>query len=64
MSRLTAKIDITNEYDEVIVPKGTILTLEDGVYVGRNEATGLTIIMDASWAENEVYLESFERREE
>ena len=57
MNRITATADITNEHDDVIVPKGTILNLEDGVYVGRSTSTGLTIIMDASWVDDEVYME-------
>lgn len=61
MNRLTATADITNEFDEVVVPAGTVLTRSGDVYEGRNELTGNKIQMHASWAENEVYMESWEK---
>lgn len=60
MNRTTTTADITNEYDEVIVPAGTVLTRSGDVYEGRNELTGNKIQMHASWAENEVFAEYFE----
>lgn len=61
MNRLTATADITDHNDEVIVPAGSHLTLEDGVYEGRIALTGFKIQMDTSWAEDEVYMEFFSK---
>jgi len=57
MNRLTATADITNEFDEVILPAGTILERRGDHYEGVNPQTGNKIKMHASWAENEVYME-------
>lgn len=59
MNRLTTTNDITDYTDEVIVPRGTILERVGDRYEGRNPLTGVTIQMDASWADDEVYYEYF-----
>lgn len=64
MNTLVTTNNITNELDEVIVPAGTILTRRGDLYEGVNPLTGNKIQMHASWADNEVYMEYLERREE
>jgi hypothetical protein len=51
--------DITDDWGNTILPKGTILECQDGVYTGINPQTGTRVQMDASWANDEVYMESF-----
>lgn len=63
MSRLIATNDITDDFGNTILPKGTILERSGDTYVGRNKATGTKVSMHASWAEDEVYMESFEEIE-
>lgn len=60
MNKLIATNDITDDFGNTIVPRGTVLELQNGTYTGRNKLTGTRIRMDASWAENEVYCEYFE----
>ena len=60
MQRLIATNDITDHADRVIVPKGTILERQEEVYTGKNRLTGTKIQMDASWADDEVFMEYLE----
>lgn len=61
MNKLIATNDITDDWGNTIVPRGTVLERRDGVYTGRNPQTGNLIRMEAKWAENEVYCEYFEQ---
>lgn len=63
-NRIVATNNILDEWENVVVPKGTILERQEGVYVGRNSLTGTKISMDASWANDEVYMEWFEEVKE
>jgi hypothetical protein len=60
MMRIIATNDITDDNGNTVIPEGTILKRQGGVYSGRNKLTGFKIAMDASWADDEVYKESFE----
>lgn len=57
MNRLIATNDITDDHGFTIVPRGTVLELQNGVYTGRNSLTGNRVRMSAEWAEDEVYME-------
>lgn len=63
MNRIVATNDITDDWGNTILPKGTVLECRGGVYSGTNAQTGTKVSMDASWANDEVYMEFFQEEE-